>query len=289
MNDSRRSGGVAGLVTEHLAAIVADWQELCRWDPMLPPDSRPAIAPVLVSALASALDRPQPLGWGPDPEMEPVAEAFALAVGTVDEAIGQLVCLREVMVRRLTPIVPDGQRDEVLHRLHMLLDRAIGVAAQRTTSRLREEALTDPLTLLPNRRALERDLRRELARANRHERPLTLVVLDIDDLRETNDRHGHGVGDRHLRTFSTTLGASLRAGDRAYRIGGDEFVVMLPETEPDAVPSLMRRITDEGAPPFSWGAAAYPADGDSEQTLLETADRRLTDARRRRGTAPARG
>src|SRR5438552_12221023 len=70
-NDESRLA-IVTLLREEGEEIAAEWRELCRWDPMLPPESAPPIAPALISAVADALDHPQPLGWGPDPEMEKV-------------------------------------------------------------------------------------------------------------------------------------------------------------------------------------------------------------------------
>src|SRR5262249_43661024 len=65
---------IIDLVAAEADGLVADWSELCRWDPMLPPDSQPPLAPAVIVALARALARPQPLGWGPDPEIEQITE-----------------------------------------------------------------------------------------------------------------------------------------------------------------------------------------------------------------------
>ncbi len=266
---------IAGMLRADAGALAADWAELCRWDPMLPPDSRPAIAPAVIDAIVSAIGRPQPLGWGPDPEVEQVVEAFAMSAPSIDEAIEQLVCLRDAATRRLGDRVPAEEAAESWSRLHMLIDRCIGIAAQRHTERLREEALTDPLTRLPNRRALDRQLRRECARGARYDRRFTVVVIDLDGLKAVNDRHGHPAGDAHLRRLADALGRHLRAGDTAFRIGGDEFAVLLPETTADQAASLLDRPRGGGAPPFSWGAATFPDDATDPERLLAAADDRL--------------
>ena len=97
---------VVDLLRNEHEALAADWRELCRWDPMLPPDNQPPIASAFIAAVCSALARPQPLGWGADPEIEKVSEVFAAAVGTLDVAIGQLVCLREALRRRVSGRLP---------------------------------------------------------------------------------------------------------------------------------------------------------------------------------------
>lgn len=96
--------------------------------------------------------------------------------------------------------------------------------------RLVDLAQTDPLTALPNRRYFIELLEREFARARRYYRPLTLLYLDLDEFKELNDRHGHLFGDEILRGASRSLKAVLRSTDLLARIGGDEFAVLLPET-----------------------------------------------------------
>jgi diguanylate cyclase (GGDEF)-like protein len=108
---------------------------------------------------------------------------------------------------------------------------------QRTIDHLHEQAdrlvdlaQTDPLTGLPNRRYFIEILEREFNRARRYQRPLTLLYLDLDEFKELNDRHGHLFGDEILRGASRSLKAVLRSTDLLARIGGDEFAVLLPET-----------------------------------------------------------
>lgn len=100
----------------------------------------------------------------------------------------------------------------------------------RIEEQLREQAIRDPLTGLYNRRTLGGVLEREIERAKRYEHPLTLVMADIDDFKSVNDRHGHLVGDALLRRVAEVLRGSVRAGDYVFRYGGEEFVLVLPET-----------------------------------------------------------
>jgi diguanylate cyclase (GGDEF)-like protein len=94
--------------------------------------------------------------------------------------------------------------------------------------RLSELVLTDPLTELRNHRAFHEDLANELQRTARLNTPLTLVLLDVNELKEVNDTRGHQAGDEHLQAFAKAIRSTMRASDRAYRIGGDEFAVILP-------------------------------------------------------------
>lgn len=277
---SPRSLAVVELLRAERDDIANDWRELCRWDPMLPPDNEPPIASEFIGAVCSALSRPQPLGWGADPEVEKIADVFATAVGTLDVAIGQLVCLREVLRRRISGRLPLSEITETTDRLQMIIDRAIGVAASRMTERLQQQVFVDALTSLLNRRALERDLRREAGRAARHHRRFSLMVIDLDGLKKVNDTQGHLAGDAHLKSMARALRNALRVGDSAYRIGGDEFVVLLPETDEGRAEAVAHRVRHEGGPAFSWGSVTYPDDGDDLDSLVDLADQRLFDQRR---------
>ena len=106
--------------------------------------------------------------------------------------------------------------------------RAGRVAHALELERLSGLAITDPLTGLRNHRAFHEDLQNELHRTARGGTPLALVLLDVNGLKEVNDTRGHQAGDEHLRTLAETITVTMRASDRAYRIGGDEFAVILP-------------------------------------------------------------
>jgi len=151
------------------------------------------------------------------------------------------------------------------------------------------DAYTDFLTGLRNRRYLEIILERELFRLWRYGRPLSLILLDLDGFKAVNDTHGHEVGDRVLRTLARCLEDHLRQSDRAVRLGGEEFAVVLPETELPQAIRLAERLRREVAllkvPPVeslsaSFGVAqAVPAD--SPLSLLKRADEALYRAKRR--------
>ncbi len=102
---------------------------------------------------------------------------------------------------------------------------------ERADARNHELAFVDELTALPNRRAIERQLRQQLAQAQRQQLPLSLLVLDIDHFKRINDQYGHLGGDRVLRTFARCLERHLRTQDIAGRWGGEEFIVLLPHTD----------------------------------------------------------
>ena len=256
---------VVRVLREEAEAIADDWHELCRWDPMLPPESRPPIAPALIAAMADALEHPQPLGWGADPEMDKVVGIFATSSGSLEVAIGQLVCLGEALRRRVGNRIPAEQAAESYRRLEMLIDRAIGAAAQQAATRIEGETLVDGATALLNRHALVRDLRREMARATRYKRRFSLLLLRLTA----------GDDNAGLRTFAGVLRDTLRAGDLAYRVEGGEFAAVLAETESGWGKAVAGRLQSGEASPFRWGEASFPNDGDDPETLLEIARSRL--------------
>jgi two-component system, cell cycle response regulator len=120
------------------------------------------------------------------------------------------------------------------------LDKA--VREHRHRSRLAELARTDPLTGLANYRALMERASEELSRARRYAHPLSAVMIDVDNLKEVNDRHGHDAGNRALLNLTRILRVTLRQTDFAARYGGDEFVVLLPHHTPAEAAVVVERI-----------------------------------------------
>jgi diguanylate cyclase (GGDEF)-like protein len=109
---------------------------------------------------------------------------------------------------------------------------------------LREQAIRDPLTGLYNRRFLDEVLRRELARAERYGHALSLILIDIDNFKELNDRYGHLVGDEALKRVAKALRENIRRVDYIFRWGGDEFCVILPETNGPGAKEVVRRFQE---------------------------------------------
>jgi diguanylate cyclase (GGDEF)-like protein len=149
---------------------------------------------------------------------------------------------------------------------------------------LRYDAWHDPLTGLYDRRSFDRLLEMAIARSNRYGWPFTLVILDLDGLKQINDRNGHPAGDTALRELADRFRRVLRAGDSAARIGGDEFAMILPNTEPDLVPALLERVRnapgyEQDCPDFSFGVAQCPREADEFDSLVRLADERLYHAK----------
>lgn len=116
--------------------------------------------------------------------------------------------------------------------------------AQRLAHLSHRLAMTDPLTGVLNRRAIKAALLEAMAQADRYRRPLSLAMLDLDDFKLVNDIHGHTAGDEALHLVVRVVQARLRAPDRLGRFGGDEFLILLPETRLPDARALTARISD---------------------------------------------
>ncbi|TKR30529.1 diguanylate cyclase [Luteimonas gilva] len=159
--------------------------------------------------------------------------------------------------------------------------------------RLRMQSIREPLTGLFNRRYLEEAMARELSRCARRQLPLSLLILDLDRFKAFNDVHGHAGGDALLSAFGKLLQEMSRGEDIACRYGGEEFTLIMPETEPetatqraeavrDAVENMRVRHLGAELPKVtvSIGVAAFPGDGDAPEELLRAADEALYRAKR---------
>ncbi|HLZ44331.1 MAG TPA: MASE1 domain-containing protein [Gemmatimonadales bacterium] len=164
------------------------------------------------------------------------------------------------------------------------------VAAQRELQGTwRELAVTDPLTGLANHRQLIQALESEIKRSRRTAQPLAVVLLDLDGLKQINDRYGHLAGSLAIRRVAEALLGSCRATDTAARFGGDEFALVLPETGEAAAWHVARGVVDRLATDaekpnlsISVGVAVYPGHGETVDALLNAADVALYETKERR-------
>jgi len=152
-------------------------------------------------------------------------------------------------------------------------------------------ALVDPLTGLYNRRVAEERLASEASRSQRYGHPLAVVSFDLDKFKEINDSYGHLAGDQVLKEFAGRLGQAIRMSDFAARMGGDEFLVLLPECSTNQVEAFLARLrhmeADCGGQKipirFSAGWVGYER-GESTEQFLDRADRTLYADKRARKT-----
>jgi diguanylate cyclase (GGDEF)-like protein len=152
----------------------------------------------------------------------------------------------------------------------------------RLFGEVQDRARSDSLTGLANHRRLVEILQSELERSGRTNRPFSIVLMDLDGLKEINDKHGHLIGSRAICRVAGVLRQHCRSVDTAARYGGDEFALILPETDGEAARQVAARIQQHLASEvetpqlgLSAGTATYPQNGTSVQHLLEAADRQL--------------
>lgn len=160
---------------------------------------------------------------------------------------------------------------------------------------VQNEALTDPLISLPNRRAFDVRLAEEIRRSARYGHTFYVRMLDLDQFKRINDAHGHLVGDAALQEIACMLRSSIRDTDSLARYGGDEFVLILPETKADDADLIVQKLHAAiktfklplpGAKienlAISIGAALFPQDGTAPAELVLKADQRLYSKKKRR-------
>jgi diguanylate cyclase (GGDEF)-like protein len=219
-------------------------------------------------------------------------QRYLRAVTHLDLRESQCLQLWEEMITRRR------QLSEALHRIVSLKTALMDVLSTAGLLRvpvlieydelkkLNLNAVTDSLTELYNRRVFNEFFERELNRAKRYNQPLSLVMMDMHRFKEVNDKHGHPRGDEVLRMAAATLKKALRTSDFAFRIGGDEFALILPQTDAAQALALSRRVETVFADTLKplqlnvtvgmdYGVANFPQDADNAEDLVRIADERL--------------
>lgn len=228
--------------------------------------------------------------WGnldSQPEARPVSPEIRSFIAV---PVGNLGVVQVISTRR------DAFTDDDVSLVEILARHAFEEMRRVQLEReLREQAIRDPLTDLYNRRFLGQVLVREIERAKRYGHALTLIMADVEDFKAVNDRYGHVVGDTALRRVAEALQGSVRAADFVFRYGGDEFVVLLPETGTGADPLARLREALAAIPvpeapglvvSVNLGHAVWdPREHGpiSLEELLHRADEVLYEIKRRRG------
>ena len=170
------------------------------------------------------------------------------------------------------------------------VERARVLAENRA---LKDKVIFDDQTEAYNRRYMEMYLDEEIERSSRYDHPFSILFLDLDHLKEINDRYGHIYGSKVLRSVAILLRGRLRKSDKIFRFGGDEFVVSLPETDSQQALVVVQRLSGalkrhripvrrgiRAIITASFGLATYPLDGSSQEELIRRADRLMYKAKR---------
>ena len=172
---------------------------------------------------------------------------------------------------------------EILTGWNIALKKEIAELVQKE-AQARHLAYHDELTGLPNRGLLQDRFRQAISQAERHRKPLALLMVDLDEFKRVNDKLGHASGDKLLQAVGVRLTKGIRGADTACRYGGDEFVIMLPEIDsPDIATALAVEVSVRLGEPYiidghkihtavSVGVAVYPRDGQTFDELMKQAD-----------------
>ncbi len=178
-------------------------------------------------------------------------------------------------------------------RLLTLLANQAAIALENALlyQKLEQEAITDALTSVYNYRFLISSLEGEIKRARRFKQSFSFVMLDVDNLKSYNDRHGHLSGSQVLREIAAIIKTNCREIDFVSKYGGDEFGILLPQTRPSGAEKVTSRVVDavrehcfDGQHPglitCSAGVSSFPRDGQTAQTIIDAADKALYQAKR---------
>jgi len=300
---------VANLMAEHLArAVGADVAQISDWDRVndrvrtlgcYPADRQAAVDPyydlspfpltrrVLDEGIIAVVD-------AEDPKADPAEVALLKREGMRGLVMLPLIAKGEAIgvVELTSKGRPEAESGSITLARTMAHEAAMALENARLYETARNLADRDPLTGFFNHRYLHERLSEEVVRAVRTRRPLSVVMLDLDDFKLVNDTFGHVYGDRVLVHVADLIRSTLRGSDVAARYGGDEFALILPETGHDDAGRAAERVLDafraspfaaEGRQPFPLGAsigiATHPRDGRSGAELIAVADAGLYDSK----------
>jgi diguanylate cyclase (GGDEF)-like protein len=258
--------------------------------------------PTFITELGREVESPQPSRMRVGGPLAAIARDHARqreALGFAPrEVVMEFLLLRRVLWRFVAARVAElagAEVFEIERRINDTIDRLVVECVvayfDRATAELAEQALRDALTGLLNHQAFTDVVARELERSARYDHGLTLVFIDVDRFKEINDSLGHVEGDRVLHRVATLAATMLRGSDAAGRVGGDEFAVLLLESDRHAGARFLRRfmggvgdmVRRKELPPgfdLSAGTAHYPSEAADADALLRLADARQYEAKR---------
>jgi len=268
--------------SRNLVEAVAVWGDSVPGEPVFSPGECWALR----RAQAHLVEGPGSTPFCGHVSQSPPASSLCVPMMAQGEALG-------VLLLKGGPEDPGAPPDSPKHLTKLQQRLAVNVAEHialalanlRLQETLRTQSIHDPLTGLHNRRYLEESLERELRRAVRKQRPMGVIMLDLDHLKQFNDRFGHEAGDTLLRELGHFLQACTRREDIACRYGGDEFLLILPEAWLEVTRERAEQLREEvkrlnihyrghtlGAVTLSLGVVAFPEHGSTASTLLRAAD-----------------
>jgi len=253
----------------------------------------------LVKGVAAVLEDPWHyrafLGSGDTQQIgRGIAEKHVKAGGSLTSALEAYMRLRQAMILASRDVFRESDRPffDLMTRLNRCIDRVLFAIAEgyfaAFQTEIEKQALLDSLTGLGNSRRFREALAAELKRSDRTGRPFSIVFADVDDFKDINDQYGHVQADRTLTAIGDALATELRGSDLVCRWGGDEFIILLPETERREAGILAERLrkavagdaASAGAT-ISLGVACFPEDGRDYDSLVAYADRALYASKRR--------
>jgi diguanylate cyclase (GGDEF)-like protein len=210
------------------------------------------------------------------------------------ETLGILYLEDMASLKAHSPQAMKFEQTSISRRVNAVADRiSIALANLKLRELLRNQSIRDPLTGLFNRRYLEESLNRELNRANRTGRNVSLVMLDLDHFKHFNDTFGHQVGDILLKEVAGVIKSRVRAGDLACRYGGEEFSLILAEVDTEGTYKCVENIRESikhlslhhrgqtlGTITVSAGIATFPSHGNTMEDLIRCADEALYRAKK---------
>lgn len=253
----------------------------------------------LVKGVAAVLQDPwsyrEFMGGGDNQQIgRSIAEKHVQAGGSLTSALEAYMRLRQAMILASRDVFRESDRPffDLMTRLNRCIDRVQFAIAEgyfaAFQAEIEKQALMDALTGLGNSRRFREALAAELKRSDRSGRPFSIVFVDVDDFKDINDQYGHVQADQTLTAIGDALAIELRGSDLVCRWGGDEFILLLPETERREAGILAERLRGAVAgsarcagATISLGVACYPEDGRDYDSLVANADRALYASKHR--------
>ncbi len=252
----------------------------------------------LISGIVSVLHNPWNyrtfIGEGDNEKIgRRIAEKHVKAGGSLTSALEAYMRLRQALILASRDVFRESDRPffDLMTRLNRCIDRVLFAISEgyfeAFQAEIEKQALTDQLTGLGNSRRFREALNSELKRSDRTGRSFALIFVDVDDFKEINDRIGHVAADHTLAAIGVALASQLRGSDLVCRWGGDEFIILLPETDRKKATILAERLRVEVADcgacdgaTISLGVACFPDDGKNYDSLVANADNALYASKR---------